>query len=257
MATRQAESQQTATNIAATAEEGKRIQDAIESTKRAGLTIQTEIAATAQKVESIEATASYYKNLQVGDSLLFGNYEQDNIVENGAEPIEWYVVDVSEGRAVLISRFGLAAESFNRGGGKINWEKCTLRKWLNEDFYEAAFNEVEKKKIEFSYLDNPDNHVYGTDGGEYTSDKVYILSYYEAGRYLVTPDSRKLLPTDYAISHRAEVDADTGFAIWWLRTPGNFPGGSTFVDADGSLNLQGYNAMVDQLIIRPTIKIIL
>ncbi len=245
------------TTVAAIRQEETKVEAITATADQSRIMEQTAVAATAQKIRSIEATASFYKNLQVGDKLFFGNYEQDNIVENGAEQIEWDILDISEGRAILISHVGLDAKSYNHDVGKTNWESCTLRSWLNDQFYEMAFDDEEKKKIDMSYLENPDNHIYGTDGGDYTYDRVYILSYYEVGRFLVTPDTRRLHPSDYAISQRAEIDSTSGFSKWWLRTPGNFPGGTAYVAEDGSLRIDGLNALVDRIVVRPVIKIIL
>ena len=48
-----------------------------------------------------------YAGLQVGDMIEFGSYEQDNNEANGTEPIEWRVLDVSDGNPLLISVYGL------------------------------------------------------------------------------------------------------------------------------------------------------
>lgn len=37
--------------------------------------------------------------LNIGDYVLFGSYEQDNDTTNGAEPIEWQVVDIDNDKA--------------------------------------------------------------------------------------------------------------------------------------------------------------
>ena len=64
----------------------------------------------------------------------YGYYEQDNNRPNGFEKIEWIVLDVKDGKALLISRFGLDAKL--KCGE--DWQDCNLRAWLNEDFLKMA-----------------------------------------------------------------------------------------------------------------------
>ena len=52
------------------------------------------------------------QNISVGDVLAFGHYEQDNNPDNGPEPIEWIVLDVQDGKALLLSRYGLVRFCF-------------------------------------------------------------------------------------------------------------------------------------------------
>ena len=44
-------------------------------------------------------------DISVGDIITFGHYEQDNNLDNGAEPIEWIVLDVQDGKALLLSKY--------------------------------------------------------------------------------------------------------------------------------------------------------
>ena len=39
-----------------------------------------------------------------------------------------------------------------------NYEQSSIRHWLNNDFYQTAFNDEEKVKIESTYLDNSAYH---------------------------------------------------------------------------------------------------
>ena len=51
--------------------------------------------------------------LAVGSIITFGAYEQDNNTRNGKEPIEWQVLEIKGGRALLISKYGLDAKRYN------------------------------------------------------------------------------------------------------------------------------------------------
>ena len=40
-----------------------------------------------------------------GDTVVFGSYEQDNVLTNGKEPLEWIVLKTEGDRAMLITRY--------------------------------------------------------------------------------------------------------------------------------------------------------
>lgn len=56
------------------------------------------------------------KNAEVGDIFKFGSYEQDNDTSNGKEDIEWLVLEVKDGKALLISKYALIIHSPKRLG---------------------------------------------------------------------------------------------------------------------------------------------
>ena len=56
----------------------------------------------------------------VGDIITFGSYEQDD--QPGADPVEWQVLGVENGRALLISRYILAAKPYNEEKTDSTWE---------------------------------------------------------------------------------------------------------------------------------------
>ena len=165
---------------------------------------------------------------QVGGYVTFGRYEQDNDLTDGAEPIEWLVLDARDGQALLISRYALEAQPYAQRNTDATWETSTLRAWLNGDFLGAAFTEEERAAILPTDLDNgrsQQNSAWRTDGGRDTRDMVWLLSYAEAVRYLPTPEAMMCNMTDYAEHHGAYMGGlvfldgrDT--ACWWLRSPG-------------------------------------
>ncbi len=102
---------------------------------------------------------------KVGNVVLLGRYEQDGNVENGPEPIEWIVTAISDDKALLLSKYVLAAKTMNSSRGeKQEWKTSELHKWLNEDFYNEAFNNEEKEEllqIEISSKDNRNRSIHG------------------------------------------------------------------------------------------------
>ena len=55
--------------------------------------------------------------------VTFGRYEQDGNEENGPEEIEWIVLDVKDGRSLLISRYALDTVPYHTESINITWEK--------------------------------------------------------------------------------------------------------------------------------------
>jgi len=177
----------------------------------------------------------------VGNIVPFGHYEQDGDTANGAEDIEWIVLDAREDSVLLLSRYCLDAKPYNDALVDITWEQSSLRAWLNADFLMAAFDVHEQAAIRTTLVDNSVNQGNSdllTDGGEDTEDKLYLLSYAEAGFYFAEAESRKCGPTEYAIQRGAwtslEFNADgrqTGW--WWLRSPGDRQSDAACIGRDG------------------------
>ena len=83
------------------------------------------------------------------DTVSFGLYEQDGNTEKGKEKIEWFILDkdLDSGKALLVSKYILDTSSFGTSLFSIDWENSDIRKWLNSNFYNEAFNEEEKNYI--------------------------------------------------------------------------------------------------------------
>lgn len=185
----------------------------------------------------------------VGNYVSFGTYPQTK-AGNDATPIEWLVLARDGNKALLISRYGLDAQPYNKDNTSVTWETCTLRTWLNSTFYNKAFSSAEQAAILTTDVDNSKNQCYSgwnTSGGNNTQDKVFLLSYAEANKYFgVTYDNSsntksRVVPTAYAIaqgewtspSNKTADGTDAGW--WWLRSPGYSQSRAADVNTDGSL----------------------
>ena len=181
----------------------------------------------------VDANAA--EKIKSRDVITFGVYEQDNNLENGKEPIEWIVLSINDNRALLLSRYGIDNIKYNKKYEVITWEKCSLRKWLNKEFYNTAFSEDEKNAINKSLIVSNDNNETGRDGVNDTKDKVFLLSYddvtnpsYGFSNFNSLPDiNRRCVPTEYAKAQGLRVlkyfrAKDNQYTCkWWLRTPGD------------------------------------
>ena len=217
---------------------------------------------SAEKAESIleQYRAEKLKTAKVGDYVSFGSYEQDNDTANGKEDIEWLVLDKQDDKILVISKYGLDAKPYNKEYTDITWEKCTLRSWLNDDFYNAAFNADEKKAIVQTEVSADKNPKYNTSPGNDTTDNVFLLSINEVNKYFSSDSARQCAATAYAIEQGAYTNSDykvdVGFSCWWwLRSPGFFRNCAAAVYYDGSVDHLGSDVDYGNDCVRPALWI--
>lgn len=192
----------------------------------------------------------------VGDCVFYGTYEQDNDPSNGKEPIEWQVLDIKNGRALVITRYGLDMKKFHHTmDNHGSWETCQLRTWLNGEFMDIAFSSNEKIRIPTVKVTADGNPGYASYGDNDTWDQIFLLSVKEADEYFTSDGARQLKPTPYAIEMGAHVDKENGNTWWWLRTFGVSRVDSTYVYADGSISLEGKLTANTGCVIRPAMWI--
>lgn len=156
---------------------------------------------------------------EVGDEIVLGSYEQDNVLENGAEPLEWIVLAVEGSRAWLMSKYCIDTVIFYPQRVPMYWGKSDLRAWMNGDFFEQTFTPEEQALILTTTVENLNPHGM-KGGGEDTLDKIYLLSKPEVLSFFPEMADRVAYPTEYAKSKGCTVDPNTGSCRWWTRTPG-------------------------------------
>lgn len=194
---------------------------------------------------------------KVGEKVYFGKYEQDNNTFNGKEAIEWRILDKDGNKVLLLSEKCLDAKAYNDKAYNdnfvyITWEKRTLRKWLNEDFQNTAFSDVEQKAIINTNIKNNYNKDYGTSGGKDTIDDIFLLSIKEAEKYFKSDSDRTAVGTEFA--KKNVIDAEDGWACqWWLRSPGCNSECAAYVVDDGDVNTYGDSVCADYHGIRPAL----
>ena len=210
--------------------------------KIAAIILVLMMACSLLSVSFAEGSSDKLKLEQNGSYVVFGRYEQDNNLDNGPEPIEWIVLDVQDGKALLLSRYGLDAKAFD--GSTNVWADCSLRAWLNNEFIHEVFNLQERMAILKTE----------TDVG--VQDEVFILSYEDTDLYYSSNEGRMCAPTDYAITKGANTNTyeisgrQTG--MWWLRPPRRSTDYAAVVCYDGSrLDLSRVDSV--HYIVRPAI----
>ncbi len=202
-----------------------------------------------------------------------GAYDQDGNLDNGVEPIDWIVIADADDRLLLLSEKVLDQRVFNDNYNATSWETSSVRKWLNEDFFNAAFNDEEKTIIE-DYVTVLGDVSAGT--AEVT-DKVFLLSREEAEAYIGAEEgsegNRLCSPvTPHAINagvwyiteeyYSLFGFKDKGFSNemigcgnWWLRSNGKDETRIMDVGASGIIRTTGHEAASKQDGVRPAIYI--
>lgn len=173
------------------------------------------------------------------DTVTFGSYPQSDKTGNTKDPIEWIVLDKQDDKVLLLSKYILDCKCYNNETKDITWENSSLRQWLNNVFYNTAFNETEKNMIQNTYIDNSysyvENGVILTYGGNNTSDNVFCLSVDEVKKYFYQDNMHTVNErlatkgTNYAKNvnnngKKLYVDDKyewyNGNSHFWLRSPG-------------------------------------
>ena len=180
--------------------------------------------------------------IAVGDIIKFGHYEQDNNLNYSQEAIQWIVLDydAAEKKVLLLSRYILDIKLYYEPYEETSWEKSSLRSWLNGEFLKTAFTAEEQESILKTNANNSRSQGHwNTDGGNNTSDRIFLLSDREAfEEYFKDDQSRTCKPTAYATAQGAYSAPGSGNGWWWLRSPGYNEKKATFVRNDGS---RGYS----------------
>ena len=197
----------------------------------------------------------------VGNTVVFGTWEQGGDGEDSAEPIEWLVLDrFIDGSALVISKYALDGKPFHGENTDITWEDCSLRTWLNGEFCDTVFSDAERDRLHLADVAAEKNPPYFLEPGNDTQDHVFLLSFAQAEQYFTDDKTRMCVPTQYAVTHGADQSVNytvdgIGACWWWLRSVGSSAGNATVVGLDGRLS--DYGRSVDTLSgsVRPAVLV--
>ena len=178
--------------------------------------------------------------MQAGDKISFGNYD-------------WRVLDIQNGMALIITEYIIDHRSYHDIYKDVTWADCSLRKYLNDEFYDK-FIEDDKSRIIPVLNKNPDNEWYGTKGGADTEDRIFLLSIEEAVcKYFGDSCSKLRNPgknqrywferKDQNNSKRVARLEGKGVWWWWLRSPGRVGIKAVYIHGDGNIGIQGNNIL--------------
>ena len=153
----------------------------------------------ASRADAIRLEHSW-DDVRVGDYVWLGAYEQDNDTTNGTEAVEWRVLAVEDGKALIVSLYGLEAHRFYTdptAADANNWEQSELKAWMETTFMQALFSSDEQQRL---------------------ASAPFCLSADEADEYFSSDTDRRCKGTVY-LEHK-ENYKNNSRCYWRLRTAG-------------------------------------
>jgi len=178
--------------------------------------------------------------MQVGDKVSFGSYD-------------WRVLDIQSNAALMITECIIEQRSYHNVYTDITWADCSLRKYLNGEFFDQL-SEIDQSRIIPVSNKNPDNQWYGSKGGLDTQDSIFLLSLEEVCKYF--GDSLAKLQNrgknqrywferkDENNSKRLAKLLGKEWCWWWLRSPGRVNVKAVYIfGTDGNIGIQGNNVL--------------
>ena len=232
-----------------------------------------------------------YRPAYTGYKKTGGTYQDNNGYDTGVvywfkyEPIKWRVLSSATG--MVMSETILDSQAYNNYVLKSgtdeygntaywgnsskeyyanNYEKSSIRQWLNNDFYNTAFSSEQQNLITETALKNSAyDEAYLKYNSADTKDKIYLLSWndvtksdYGFSSSNTEEDSyRKAQGSDYAKSQGLWVSTETGYrgnSAWLLRSPGSTSGYSCRAINYGSVKYN-YNTYNTHHGVRPVLNL--
>jgi len=204
------------------------------------------------------------KDAAIGNSVIFGSYELDDIYDNGKEELEWIVLDRVGDKVLLLAKYGVFLNKYDSDFfHEVTWEDSFLRGWLQKRFYADAFTAAERAMIEKTVIHTPN-----ANGGDVVSeDYVFLLSASEASNgkaqngtpYFTGDSDRALVPAARVLldgSLEGDMEGTVWHGptcVWWLRSAGSPNQRTAVVNRDGSISEEGMLYYAHDVAIRPAV----
>lgn len=166
---------------------------------------------------------------QISTCQLENGFKENTVYWFKFDPIKWSILDINGKKALLLMDKAIDSRQFlySKAETELNSENITtlyanseIRNWLNETFYNVAFDEDEKNVIckteikDKNYIQNqkiPQNE-------EILIDKLFLLNEKELGDLFYGRTVNILrASTDYANCLGCKKDSVTGKCSCWLR----------------------------------------
>lgn len=207
--------------------------------------------------------------VKVGDVVTIGEYchgQNPKYSYQSKFPVKWLVLESSGDKALLISLYNLDVYyyldtermfDYEDKNIPVSWAVSDIRYWLNENLLYSIFNDTERSCVLPTKVHTPDNPVYGTTGGEDTTDYLFLLSIEEAQKYFSSDVERRtqIVPDvdieQYDLMAYTHYLNTTDYYDWWLRSPGETQDFAAFVGRFGDVNVEGEILAAESVSIRP------
>lgn len=208
--------------------------------------VKSAIDSAKSKIQENASLSKKAHNYRYGDTIKLGNFD--------GKPIEWIVIRVEGNKIMAISKYGVCSMAYHSKREPVTWEKSSLRRYLNDEFFEMYLDKNEQEIVLQTHVENK-NNMFHTIGGNDTSDRIFLLSIDEAKRIFNGNNARECVASDYAKANFTYVDPDTGNSWWWLRSPGARDIYAAYIRTDGAINEAGGNIDNPLGVVRPVMWI--
>jgi hypothetical protein len=180
-------------------------------------------------------------DFKIGSTVSFGDYN-------------WRILDMQNNMALIITEHIIEQRAYHDAYKDITWADCSLRKYLNGEFYDK-FTATDKSRIIPVLNKNPGNQWYGSKGGADTQDSIFLLSIEEVVCQYFGDSSSKLYNRgknqrywferkDENNSKRiARLEGKEWPTWWWLRSPGRVNVKAVYIHGNGDIGIQGNNIL--------------
>lgn len=180
-------------------------------------------------------------DFKIGSIISFGSYN-------------WSVLDIQNNAALVITEEIIEQRAYHDAYKDITWADCSLRKYLNGEFYDK-FTAADKSRIIPVLNKNPDNQWYGSKGGAESRDSIFLLSLEEVCQYFGDSSSKlqnRGKNQRYWFERKDENNSKRIARLgvnkewhwwWWLRSPGRVNVKAVYIHGDGNIGIQGNNIL--------------
>ena len=179
---------------------------------------------------------------------------EGNVYYFKVEPIRWRILSEEGNTAFLLCDSIIANRAFEVYSYN-NYAESDIRAWLNAQFYNTAFNALQKEIINTVLVDNSANSTALATNPyacENTNDKVFLLSNSEAMNSAYgfisnyECDTARIMKTsDFSRASGAWMDTydeeHYGNGWWRLRSLNPFSGGLAYGVSGGGENISSYS----------------
>ncbi len=186
-------------------------------------------------------------------------YYEDYLYWFKFEPVKWRILYEDNGEALILSELildsqayqaswvysanpnnswtgfyasdslgNIIIDSYNEKVDANNYEYSSIRKFLNENFYNTAFNSFQKELIKLTLVENgPETHASAANGffSKDTNDNIFLPCYQDMIKPSYGFDDkddendliRRKVGSDYSKIQGLSVSGECG--NWWTRSP--------------------------------------
>ncbi len=142
------------------------------------------------------------------------------------EPVRWWTIGEYEGNYACLSELIIDTIPFHRSFAASTWDISDIRTWLNGEFYDNCFDDIDKTLITEHFTPASNNYYHGFVSGADTYNNISLITSASLadGTYIFTDHNslemqelRKATATEYAIAKGLRT-YEGNLGRWWTAT---------------------------------------